>query len=69
MRQAASFTDEDVRAGYAAIAPGVRDATVAAAVVDAICRAGSDPVCWGPVVAAGYRAGLAVSDGLPGGDT
>jgi len=31
------------------------------AMVDAMYRAGSDPVCWGPVVAAGYRAGLAHS--------
>ena len=34
MRRAAAFTDEGVRAGYAAIASGVRDASVAAAVVD-----------------------------------
>ena len=61
MRQAAAFTDGGVRAGCAAIGPGVRDSTVAAAVVDAMYRAGSDPVCWGPVVAAGYRAGLAHS--------
>jgi Xaa-Pro dipeptidase len=61
MRQAAAFTDGGVRAGYAAIASGVRDATVGAAMVDAMYRAGSDTVCWGPVVAAGYRAGLAHS--------
>ena len=61
MRRAAAFTDEGVRAGYAAIVSGVRDASVAAAVVEAMYRAGSDPVCWGPVVAAGYRAGLAHS--------
>ena len=61
MRQAAAFTDGGVRAGYAAIAPGVRDSTVAAAMVDAMYRAGSDTVCWGPVVAAGYRSGLAHS--------
>ena len=61
MRQAAAFTDEGVHAGYAAIASGVRDSTVGAAMVDAMYRAGSDPVCWGPVVAAGYRAGLAHS--------
>ncbi len=61
MRQAAAFTDGGVRAGYAAIAAGVRDSTVGAAIVDAMYRAGSDPVCWGPVVAAGYRAGLAHS--------
>ena len=61
MRRAAAFTDQGVRAGLAAIGPGVRDATVGAAIVDAMYRAGSDPTCWGPVVAAGYRAGLAHS--------
>jgi len=33
----------------------------AAAFTDEGVQAGSDPVCWGPVVAAGYRAGLAHS--------
>lgn len=61
MRRAAAFTDAGVQAGYAAIGAGVRDSMVAAAIVDAVYRAGSDPVCWGPIVAAGYRAGLAHS--------
>ena len=62
MRQAAAFTDGGVRAGCAAIAPGVRDSSRRPPPwSDAMYRAGSDPVCWGPVVAAGYRAGLAHS--------
>jgi Xaa-Pro dipeptidase len=61
MRRAAAFTDAGIRAGYGAIAAGVPDAEVAGAIVQAMYRAGSDTVCWGPIVAAGYRSGLAHS--------
>lgn len=61
MRRAAALTDAGVEAGFRAIAAGVRDSEVAAAVVDAMYRAGSDTLCWGPIVAAGYRSGLAHS--------
>ena len=61
MERAAALTDIGVGAATAAIADGVEDRTVAAAVVDAMYRAGSDTLCWGPIVAAGYRAGAAHS--------
>ena len=61
MRRAASLTDLGVAAGYEAIGEGVPDYEIGAAIVDAMYRNGSDTVCWGPVVAAGYRAGCAHS--------
>lgn len=61
IRRAAALTDLGVAAGYRAIAAGVRDSEVAAAIVDALYRAGSETLCWGPVVAAGYRSGVAHS--------
>jgi len=61
MRKAASFTDAGVEAGFAAIAAGRRDYDVAAAITAALYGAGSDLSCWGPIVAAGYRSGLAHS--------
>ena len=73
MRRAAALTDTGVAAGYRAIAPGICDAEVAGAIAEAMYRGGSNLVCWGPIVAAGYRAGLAHSahDGyvLKSGDT
>lgn len=61
MRRAAALTDAGVMAGYRAIATGVRDSEVAAAIAEALYREGSETVCWGPVVAAGYRSGVAHS--------
>ncbi|HVA86609.1 MAG TPA: Xaa-Pro peptidase family protein [Candidatus Saccharimonadales bacterium] len=61
MRRAAALTDRAVEAAYHAIRPGVRDADVAAVIMDTFYRAGSDTVCWGPIVASGYRAGSAHS--------
>ncbi len=61
IRRAAALTDTGVTAGYRAIAPGIRDSEVAGAIVNAMYRGGSDPVCWGPIVAAGYRSGVAHS--------
>jgi Xaa-Pro dipeptidase len=61
MREAAAITDKAVAAGFAAIAEGRHDYEVAAAVTEALYRNGSDLVCWGPIVAAGYRGGLAHS--------
>lgn len=61
MRRAAALTDLGVGAGYRAIAAGVRDSEVAATIVDAMYRAGSETLCWGPVVATGYRSGVAHS--------
>jgi Xaa-Pro dipeptidase len=61
MRQAAALTDLGVRAAYETIRPGVRDCEVAAQIMRAMYMEGSDTVCWGPIVAAGYRAGLAHS--------
>jgi Xaa-Pro dipeptidase len=61
MREAAAITDRAVAAGFAAIAEGRADYEVAAAVTDALYRNGSDLLCWGPIIAAGYRGGLAHS--------
>ncbi len=61
MERAANLTDIGVAAGIDAVAEGEEDRSVAAAIVDAMYRAGSDTLCWGPVVAAGYRAGAAHS--------
>jgi Xaa-Pro dipeptidase len=61
MREAAAITDKAFAAGFAAIADGRPDYEVAAAVTDGLYRNGSDLVCWGPIVAAGYRGGLAHS--------
>ena len=61
MREAAAITDAAVRAGFEAIAEGRLDYDVAAAVSGALYHNGSDLVCWGPIVAAGYRGGLAHS--------
>ena len=61
MRKAAQLTDLGVNAGYEAMAQGVPDYEIGAAIVDAMYRSGGDTVCWGPIVAAGYRAGCAHS--------
>ena len=61
MRKAAAFTDAAVEAGCAAITAGRRDCDIAAAVMQALYSAGSDLSCWGPIVATGYRSGLAHS--------
>lgn len=61
MERAAALTDTGVAAATSTVAEGVEDRVVAAATVDAMYRAGSDILCWGPVVAAGYRAGAAHS--------
>lgn len=61
MRRAASLTDQAVEAAYRMIAPGVRDYEVAATIMGVLYGQGGDTVPWGPVVAAGYRSGLAHS--------
>ena len=61
MERAAALTDTGVEAATGVIGEGVEDRVVAAAIVDAMYRAGSDTLCWGPIVAAGYRAGAAHS--------
>jgi Xaa-Pro dipeptidase len=61
MRRAAALTDAATLAAYAALRPGVRDAEIAAVIMDVFYRGGSDTVCWGPIVASGYRAGSAHS--------
>jgi Xaa-Pro dipeptidase len=60
-RQAAALTDAAVLAAYDVLRPGIRDAEVAAVIMDTFYRNGSDTVCWGPIVASGYRAGSAHS--------
>jgi Xaa-Pro aminopeptidase len=59
MRRAAALTDAATLAAYEALRPGVRDAEIAAVITDVFYRGGSDTVCWGPIVASGYRAGSA----------
>ena len=61
MERAARYTDVGVDAALAVIEHGVEDREIAAEVVAAMYRAGSDTVCWGPIVAAGYRSGSAHS--------
>jgi Xaa-Pro dipeptidase len=61
MRRAAELTDVGVLAGYDAMRVGARDFEVAAAIMQAMYGAGSDTVCWGPIVASGYLAGAAHS--------
>jgi Xaa-Pro dipeptidase len=61
MRKAAAFTEAGVEAGFAAITEGRRDYEIAASILQATYRAGSDLSCWGPIVAVGYRSGLAHS--------
>lgn len=61
MREAAAITDAAVHAGFVAINDGRLDYEVEAAVTGGLYRNGSDLVCWGPIVAAGYRGGLAHS--------
>jgi Xaa-Pro dipeptidase len=61
MRRAAALTDAATLAAYEALRPGVRDAEIAAVIMDTFYRGGSDTVCWGPIVASGYRAGSAHS--------
>ena len=57
MREAGRISVAAIEAGGAAIAAGEPDTAVAAAIVASLYLGGSDVVCWGPVVAAGYRAG------------
>ncbi len=59
MRRAAALTDAATLAAYDALRPGVRDAEIAAVIMDTFYRGGSDTVCWGPIVASGYRSGSA----------
>jgi Xaa-Pro dipeptidase len=61
IRRSAALTDAAVRAAFDALRPGVRDAEIAAVIMDVFYRGGSDTVCWGPIVASGYRAGSAHS--------
>lgn len=57
MQRAAALTEIGVAAGFRAIHDGARDNEVAAEICHAIYLAGSDLMCWGPIVAAGYRSG------------
>jgi len=61
MRRAAALTDAATLAAYEALRPGVRDAEIAAVIMDVFYRGGSDTVCWGPIVASGYLSGSAHS--------
>ena len=57
MREAGRITDAASEAGLAAIRPGVSDREIAAEIMAGAYRAGSDIICFGPVVAVRYRAG------------
>jgi len=61
IRRAAELTTIGLDAGLKALRPNVRDYTVAAQIASALYEAGSGPLYWGPIVAAGYRSGLAHS--------
>jgi Xaa-Pro dipeptidase len=58
IRAAAAITDAAVEAAATVIAPGRRDTDVAAEIARSVYAAGSETVCWGPIVASGYGAGL-----------
>lgn len=58
MRSAAALTDKAVDAAYAAMRVGNTDSDVAAAIIDSVYANGSEPLCWGPIVAAGPNAGI-----------
>ena len=60
-RRAAGLTDAAVEAAYGVLRPGIRDAEVAAVIMDTLYRGGSDTVCWGPIVASGFLSGSAHS--------
>lgn len=57
MRVAGRITDAATEAGLAAVRDGVADHEIAAEIMAAAYRAGSDMISFGPVVAIGYRAG------------
>ena len=61
MRRAAELTDGAVEAAYNLIRPEVHDYEVAAAITNVLYGEGGDTVPWGPIVAAGYRSGVAHS--------
>jgi len=57
MREAGRICDAASEAGLAAVHAGAIDREIAAEIMGTAYRAGSDMICWGPVVAVGYRAG------------
>ena len=57
MRRAAELSELGTAAGIEAMHVGAMDYEMAAAVTGEMYRGGGDTVCWGPIVAAGYRAG------------
>jgi Xaa-Pro dipeptidase len=57
MREAGRLTEIGVAAGLDAVAEDARDTTIAAEICSAIYRAGSELMCWGPIVASGFRSG------------
>ncbi len=73
IRAAAALTDKAVEAGYAAMRVGATDSAVAAAIIESLYANGSEPLCWGPIVAAGPNAGIGhasfVGRKLEAGDT
>jgi len=58
IRAAAELTDKAVTAAYAAMRVGGTDSDVAAAIIASLYANGSEPLCWGPIVAAGPNAGI-----------
>ena len=57
MRRAAELSELGATAGIEAMCVGAADYEIAAAVTGEMYRGGGETVCWGPIVAAGYRAG------------
>ena len=57
MRRAAELSELGTAAGVNAMRIGAADFEIAAEVTGEMYREGGDTVCWGPIVAAGYRAG------------
>lgn len=57
MRRAAALTDRAVDAACAAIDVGVTDSELAAVIAQTVYGGGGETMCFGPIVATGYRAG------------
>ena len=56
IRRAAELSQRGIDAACDVIREGVHDHEVGAAITSAMYAAGCDLVCWGPIVASGYRA-------------
>jgi Xaa-Pro dipeptidase len=61
IRQAAELTDQAVESAYNAMVVSAHDNDVAAAIMETLYSAGKESISHPPIVASGYRAGIAHS--------